>query len=154
MKGQLCPILSFMTQILSKLVLKSVFSFRICYFIRSIFSGLHSVWIDVCSFTIYRSSHWRCSSKNVFLKFSEYSQESTCVGDSFLMKLQAPVYNLLRKNFWRKCSPKNFEKFLRTTFLQNTARWLLLCLASFTENLQVSIILKGNAIVFVLKKQV
>ena len=30
----------------------------------------------------------RCSTKEVFLKISQYSQESTCVGVSFLIKLQ------------------------------------------------------------------
>ena len=31
----------------------------------------------------YRSSHRRCSIKKGFLKISQYSQESTCVGVSF-----------------------------------------------------------------------
>ena len=31
----------------------------------------------------------RCSSKEVLLKISQYSQENTCVGVSFLIKLQA-----------------------------------------------------------------
>ena len=45
----------------------------------------------------YRSSHWRCSVKTVFLKISQNSQENTCVGVSFLKKLQ--VFEVV--NFFR-----------------------------------------------------
>ena len=34
-----------------------------------------------------RSSHLRCSIKKLFLKISQFSQESTCVRVSFLIKL-------------------------------------------------------------------
>ena len=37
----------------------------------------------------FRNSHQRCSVKNVFLDFSQYSQENTCVRVSFLIKLEA-----------------------------------------------------------------
>ena len=40
-------------------------------------------------FTLYRSSHQRCSVKKVFLEISQNSQENTCVRDPFLIKLQA-----------------------------------------------------------------
>ena len=33
---------------------------------------------------------------------------------------------LLKKRLWHRCSPVNFSKFLRTTFLQNTSGRLLL----------------------------
>ena len=32
----------------------------------------------------------------------------------------------LKKRLWRRCFPVNFAKFLRTPFLQNSSRWLLL----------------------------
>ena len=32
--------------------------------------------------SLYRSSHWKCSAKTVFLKILYYSQENTCVGVS------------------------------------------------------------------------
>ena len=64
---------------------------------------------------LYKSIHWRCSVKKVFLKNSQNSQENTC----------ARVFQL-----WRRCFPVNFEKFLRTPFLQNTSGWLLLTIYS------------------------
>ena len=33
---------------------------------------------------------------------------------------------LLEKRFWHKCFPVNFAKFLRTPFLTENLRWLLL----------------------------
>ena len=44
----------------------------------------------------WRSSHRRSSIKNMFLKFSQYSQKNTCVGD-FLIKLQLFCERLLPK---------------------------------------------------------
>ena len=43
----------------------------------------------------------------MFLKISQYSQESTCVGDSF---------SLIKKRPQHRCIPVNIAKFLRTTF--------------------------------------
>ena len=37
---------------------------------------------------LFRSSHWRCSVKKVYLKLSEILQQNTCV-ESFFIKLQA-----------------------------------------------------------------
>ena len=45
-------------------------------------------WIRNSS-TIFRSSHRRCSIKKLFLKMLWYSQESNCVGVSFLLNLKA-----------------------------------------------------------------
>ena len=46
--------------------------------------------------------------KKVFLKVSQNLQENTCARVSFL-----------KKRLWHRCSPANFAKFLRTSFLQN-----------------------------------
>ena len=59
--------------------------------------------------------------KKMFLENSENSQENTC-GSLFLIR---PA-TLLKKRLWRRCFLVNFTKFLRTTFLQNTSRRLLL----------------------------
>ena len=61
---------------------------------------------------------WRCSVKNVFLKISQNSLEDNCVRVSFLIKLQGDA--------WQRCFPVSFAKFLRTPFLQNISRQLLL----------------------------
>ena len=51
-----------------------------------------------------------CSVKKVFLEISQNSQENTCVGVSFLIKLHA-------SNFIKKV---NFAKFLKTFFFCRT----------------------------------
>ena len=72
--------------------------------------------IDIC-----RSSHRRCSAKIGVLKNLSKFTESTCARVSFLIKLQASGLQLYWKRFWLRCFPMNFEKFLRTPFLQNTS---------------------------------
>ena len=61
--------------------------------------------------------------KKVFLKISQYSQENTCARVSFLIRLQA-----LGLQVFSRCFPVNFAKFLRTPFLQNNSKRLLLSL--------------------------
>ena len=65
----------------------------------------------------------RWSVKKAFLEISQISQENTCARASFLIKLQPAT--LLRKRLWHRCFPVNFEKFLRTPFLTERVRWLL-----------------------------
>ena len=65
----------------------------------------------------------RCSIKKMFLEISQNSQENTCARVSFLIKLRA---TLLKKRLWHRCFPLNFAKFLRTLFLTEHLRWLLL----------------------------
>ena len=67
----------------------------------------------------YRSSHWRCSVKKVILeRRSQNSHENTCVRYSILIKLQV-----------RGCKKETLAQvFLRTPFLQNHSRGLLLIL--------------------------
>ena len=66
---------------------------------------------------------WRCSVKNVFLKFSQNWQENTCDRVSFLIKSQV---NFIKKRLWHRCFLVNFAKFLRTTFFIEHLRLLLL----------------------------
>ena len=66
----------------------------------------------------------------MFLEISQNSQENTCSRVSFLRPA-----TLLKKWLWYRCFPVNFEKFLRTSFLQNTSgRLLLLVLLIFNED--------------------
>ena len=53
-------------------------------------------------------------SAKVFLEISQNSQESTCVRASFLKRDSG------------RCFPVNFANFLRTPFLTEHLRWLLL----------------------------
>ena len=63
----------------------------------------------------------RCSVKKVFLKVSQNSQENTCARVSFLTKMQVSA-----KRLWHRYFPVNFVKILRTRFLTEHLRWLLL----------------------------
>ena len=75
----------------------------------------------------FRSSHRRCSVKNGVLRnFAKFTGKDLC---------QSPFYNkvagfrpvtLLEKRLSHRHFRVNFEKFLRTPFIQNTSRRLLL----------------------------
>ena len=54
----------------------------------------------------------RCSTKQMFLKISQNSQENTCFDVSFLKSCSAQT--LYKKRLERRCSPVNFAKLLRT----------------------------------------
>ena len=60
-----------------------------------------------------RSSHWKCCTKNVFLKISQNSQKNTRIGVSFLIKLQVLGYNFVKREIPTQvffC--KFYERFL------------------------------------------
>ena len=66
----------------------------------------------------------RCSEKKVFFKTSQSSQENTCVGVSFSIKLHVPGLQsptLFRKKLQHWRFPARFSEFFRTPFLQNTS---------------------------------
>ena len=67
----------------------------------------------------------RYSSKYVFLKVLQTSQESTCVGISF-KNLAGWKLATSSKRLQYGCLPVKFAKFLRTQFLTEHLRWLLL----------------------------
>ena len=68
---------------------------------------------------IVRSSHRRCSVKKSVLKnFAKFT------GKHVRQSLRPAT--LLKKRLWHRCFHVNFAKFLRTPFLQNTSRRLLL----------------------------
>ena len=74
----------------------------------------------------------RCSEAAArgFLKISQNSQQNTCVGISYLIKLQACNFIftpaiLFKMRLRHRCFPVNFEKSLRAPFLQNTSGRLL-----------------------------
>ena len=72
----------------------------------------------VCTFSMCSEAvTQRCSVKKVFLEISQNSQENTC---------GPKPATLLKKKLWHRCFPVNFAKFLRTPFLTEYLRWLLL----------------------------
>ena len=83
---------------------------------------------------LFRSSHLRCS------------QDSTCVGISFLIKLQA-AYSFIKKKTKKKrhrCFFENFAKYLRTSFLQKCSGQLL----SFTTFLRNKLALTSQEFLY------
>ena len=58
----------------------------------------------------------------MLLQILQNSQENTCARVFFLIKVQA----FIKKRPWHRCFPVNFAKFLRTPFLTEHFRWLLL----------------------------
>ena len=78
-------------------------------------------------FMCVRSSHQRCSTKKGALRnFAKFIGKHLCQS-LFLNKVVGlRSATLLKRRPWHRCFPLNFAKFLRTPFLQNTSRWLLL----------------------------
>ena len=52
--------------------------------------------------------------EKVFSKISQISQENTCAGVSFLIKLQA--CNFIKKTLQHNCFPVKYAKFLMALF--------------------------------------
>ena len=74
-----------------------------------------------------RSSHRRCSVKNVFLKISQTSQDNTLFQEkTFKINLQAFSLRLQHK-----CFSLKFGKILRTPILMNICERLLLKMCSW-----------------------
>ena len=99
-------------------------SLQIFLFYKFFCTNISQVELEILrnSSTIFRSSHWRCSIKKLFSNILWYSQKNTCVGVSFLIKLQIirPVTLLKRLQYWYflaniwKCIRRPiFEELLR-----------------------------------------
>ena len=91
-----------------------------CLFWSWIFGTSH-LW----SWCYCLAASWGCSAKKVFLEISRNSRENTCTRVSSLIKLQAEACKFI-KNEPHRCFLVNFAKFLRTPFLSEHLRWLLL----------------------------
>ena len=75
----------------------------------------------------FRSSHRRCSIKKVvFLNFTNFPGKHLSQSLFFNKAADLRPETLLKKRLWHKCFHVNFAPFLRTPFLQNTSRRLLL----------------------------
>ena len=59
---------------------------------------------------LFRSSHWRCSVKKMFLEILQNSQENTCTRVSFLME----------RRLWHRYFSVNFAKFSKNIFFFRT----------------------------------
>ena len=65
--------------------------------------------------------------KGVFRNFAKFRGKHLCQS-LFFNKVAGlrPAATLLKKKLWYRCFPVNFTKFLRTPFLTEDLRWLLL----------------------------
>ena len=73
----------------------------------------------------------------MFLEISQNSQENIFARVSFLIKLKASADNFIKKRLWHRCFPVNFTKFLRTLFLTEHLRWLLLVKCCIVSDIQL-----------------
>ena len=77
--------------------------------------------------SIIRSSHRRCSvKKGVLRNFAKFTGKHLCQSVFFNKVAGLRPATLLKKRLWYRCFPVKFAKFLRTPFLQNTSRRLVL----------------------------
>ena len=80
-----------------------------------------------------RSSHQRCSLKQVFLKkLTKFIRKHLCWSLFFNKVSDLRNAALLKKRLQQRCFPANFVKFLKTPLLQNTSRRLLLFVIHLT----------------------
>ena len=94
---------------------------------------------DITGLSNQEAAVQRCSVKKVFLAISQNLMEETCAKASF-----SQACNFIKKKRpWHKCFPVNFVKFLRTPFLTEHLRWLLLVIST-SWNLLVSHLHKSN----------
>ena len=77
-------------------------------------------------FSPSRSSHRKCSvRKDLLRNFARLTGKHLCQS-LFFTEVGLRSATLLKKRLWHKCFPVNFAKFLRTPFLTEHLRWLLL----------------------------
>ena len=81
-----------------------------------------------------RSSRQDVFCKNVFLRnFAKFTGKHLCQSLYFNEVADLRSATLLKKRLWQGCFSVNFAKFLRTPFLTEHLRWLLL----FSETTRV-----------------
>ena len=83
---------------------------------------------------LFRSSHQRCSiKKRVLRNFTEFTGKHLCQSLFFKKVLGLSPATLLKKRLRHRCYRVNFVKLLRTHFLQNTSKRLLLFVSFFED---------------------
>ena len=77
-----------------------------------------------------------CSMKEGVLKnFAKFTGKHLCHSLFFNKVKGLWPATLLKKRLWHRCFPVNITKFLRTLFLTEHLRWLLLSINSLSETL-------------------
>ena len=98
---------------------------EICYIgknkidLMHIFTDIFKQYFITVILGNYISSHRRCSVKKAGRRnFAKFTGKHLCLRPA----------TWLKKSLWHRCVPVNLAKFLRTLFVQNTSRRLLLYL--------------------------
>ena len=92
----------------------------------------NSLWMTATTCNFYFSYKKQKQASEVFYKKGVLRNFAIFIGKHlcqslFLNKIGSlRPETLLKKRLWHRCFLLNFEKFLRTPFLQNTSGWLLL----------------------------
>ena len=82
---------------------------------------------QLLQFITSRSSNQKCSMKNGVLRnFTKFTGKLLCQNLFFNKVAGLRPATLFKKRLWHRYFPVNFVKFLRTPFLKNTSRRLLL----------------------------
>ena len=81
---------------------------------------------ETTEIVIPRSSHPEVFCKTGVQEISQNTPENTCARVSSFIKLQTKPCNFIKKESRAQMFPVNLVKFLRTTFLTEHLRWLLL----------------------------
>ena len=98
----------------------------LCYFIYLVLNNEYASIFFVVHLGDFRSSHQMCSIKKAVLKnFAIFTGKDLCWNLSFI-RLQAFRPATLLKRDSNRCFTVNIAKFLRTAFLIEHLRWLLL----------------------------
>ena len=69
---------------------------------------------------------WKYSVKGVLRNFTKFTEKHLCQSPFFNKVAFIEMFPLLKKGLWHRCIPVNFMKFLKTCFLTEHLRWLLL----------------------------
>ena len=91
-----------------------------------------SHYINVIFFTLtllVEAVAHTCSVKKMFIKnFTKFTGKHLCQSLFFNKVAGLRTGTLLKERLWHSCFPVNFAKFVRTPFLTEHLRWLLLYL--------------------------
>ena len=94
--------------------------------------------ISVISVKESRSSHQMCSLKAFLKNFAKLTGKYLCQSLFFNEVAGLRSATSLKKRLWHRCFPVIFAKFLRTPFLQNTSKQLVLYILAWIDLIKVS----------------
>ena len=92
----------------------------------------------------YLQCHFQKQPPEVFYEkrcswnFTEFTVKHLCQSLSFHKVAELRPVTLLNKRIWHRCFPVNFTRFLKTSFLKENLRWLLLPFPLISKDLPLS----------------